>query len=160
MRKMAKTFRDLNALENSLKARIEKAVALTQKEINDVLQKHINAYYDDYEPKVYDRQYVLRDMSIVEPRVIRKGNSFVCEIGFSQDYLNYKYPGNPDWGGNVIADGDSILYWNNEFGLHGGTVEGKKPVRIWSDFIEEIGGEFGMLSILYKNLKKCGIPLY
>lgn len=155
---MSKTFKNWDALETSILNRTKKALEKTQIEINAILQKHIDLYYDEYDPIVYERQNILKDMSIVEIKVNKLKKGFSTTIGFSEDYLNYRYPGVPTLSGNLPATGFDIINWNNEDGSHGGIIGGS--VRIWSDFLEEVGDEFGMLSILYNNLKNEGLNLY
>ncbi len=153
------TIKNINEFASIIEAKIKQAVDLTQQEINKVLNLYIDAYYEEYKPKVYIRQYMLRD-SPIHPKITINNNTVSCEVGISEEYLKYQYPdtyGEPRTISNIPATGEDILYWNNESGAHGYTRAGK--VHIWNDTIKALGGEQGIGALLKRNLIKAGLPI-
>lgn len=145
----------ISQLKPMLQSRIRKALDMTCDEIYSVFRNHVKEYYDEYVPTYYQRTHSFLD-NLIKTEVVQKGNSLSCQVRLDEDYLKYQYPGNPSWEKNVPATGQDVATWANE-GLHGGTVQGKS--QWWDDAMEELGGKQGILDIMYKNLKKVGIPI-
>ncbi len=146
-------------LKSLLEKRIQQALILTQEEIYDTIQKHLERFYDDYDPVYYERTYQFLN-SLIKTNIEQKGNSISCSVQLDEDYLKYHYPGNPGWSGNVPADGIDVATWANDpshVHTHGYTVSGN--VAWWSDAMEELGGRDGILNIMKKNLKAAGVPI-
>lgn len=140
---------------------VSKALEATQKVIRRAIQESIDEYYKERVfkgghssmPKIYDRTYKLLN-SVVSSKVSVQGNSYVCEVGIDENYLNYQYPGTPGFDG-IPATGRDILEWNNETGSHGGTVDG--DWEIWNQAVQTLSGDYGILTILKDNLRKYGL---
>lgn len=145
----------ISQLKLLLQSRIKKALDITCDEIYYVFRKHLEEYYDEYDPNYYQRTYSFLN-SLIKTEVVQKGNSLSCQIKIDEDYLKYQYEGNFGWSENVPATGRDVATWANE-GLHGGTIQGKS--KWWDDAMNELGGKQGILNIMKKNLKAVGIPL-
>lgn len=50
---MAQVIRSINDLPQIIESRIQKALEMTQNEIWETIQEHIDAYYDEYDPQRY-----------------------------------------------------------------------------------------------------------
>lgn len=164
---MAALINSVTQLKKILETKIQQALILTQEEIYSVIQKHIEDYYEEevFEvekgvysniPFVYQRTNRFRFDSLIKTRIIQTGNSLSCTVQIDEDYLKYKYPGNPSWKGNVSATGADVVSWANQ-GLHGDTVSGGE--NFWDEALDELGGKQGILNLMKKNLKKVGVPI-
>lgn len=160
---MAALINSVTQLKKILETKIQQALILTQEEIYDVIYKHIEDYYEEEvfsppdrsEPNVYMRTFKFLN-SLIKTRIIQTGNSLSCTVQIDEDYLKYKYPGNPYWEGNVPATGADVASWANQE-LHGYTVSGE--IKFWDDALDELGGKQGILNLMKKNLKKVGVPI-
>ena len=158
---MPTAIKSINDLNKILEQRATMALKMTQKIIGECIQESIDEYYKEKVfrngtssiPLIYDRTYKLLN-SMVKTEVVKKGNTLSCQVGISDDYLNYTYPGTNGWDG-ISATGRDVLTWNNETGSHGGTVDG--DWEIWNQAIQSLGGNTGIMAILVSKLKKCGI---
>lgn len=156
-------IKNLGQLQKELNSRIIKAMELTKEEIFDVVFQKVVQYYnepvfslpDETEPDVYRRTGRLME-SLTASHVVATSNGFQFTVGWDDDYLTFRYPGNPTWEGNVPATGFDVLSWMDDK-LHGYTVSGNH--RFWSEALSELGGKPGILSIFESNLTKCGVPL-
>lgn len=153
-------IKDLNKL---FEQRASFAIKQTQKIVGDCIQESIDEYYrekvfDDGKsciPAIYERTYKLLN-SLVKTEVVCSGNVISCEVKISEDYLNYRYPGTYGWNG-LSATGRDILEWNETNGSHGGTVGG--DWKIWTQAMNALGGNAGIIAIFIDKLRKCGIPI-
>lgn len=160
---MATIITSVSQLKKILEQKVQQALILTQEEIYDVIRHHIERYYEEEvfsppdrsEPDVYSRTYELLN-SLIKTNIVQTGASLACSVEIGEDYLRYKYPGNPNWKGNIPATGSQVASWANE-GSHGGSVSGS--ISFWDDAIEELGGKQGILNIMKRNLKRVGIPV-
>ena len=159
---MATVIKSINELNRILEQRVSMALKMAQKDIRECIQESIDEYYKEKvfnggtsaTPLVYERTYKLLN-SMIKTEIVKNGNTLTCEVGISDEYLNYQYPGTRDWRFNLPATGRDVLTWNNEDGSHGGTVDG--DWKIWEEAMRSLGGETGIMSILISKLKKCGI---
>ena len=153
-------IKDLNKL---FEQRMSLALKQTQKIVGDCIQESINEYYKERVfrdgksniPVIYERTYRLLN-SLIKTDVVYSGNVISCEVKISDDYLNYKYPGTDGWNG-VSATGRDVLEWNEADGSHGGTVDG--DWKIWTQAMNTLGGDAGIMAIFTDKLRKCGIPI-
>ena len=158
---MAKTIKNMKDLNKIIEIRAAYALKMTQKMIGECIQESIDEYYKEKVfldgtsaiPEIYDRAYKLLD-SMVKTEIVKNGNTLSCQVGISQDYLNYKYPGS-DMPYSLNATGRDILTWNNEDGSHGYTVDG--DWKIWDEAMRTLSGKDGIMSILVSKLKKAGL---
>lgn len=158
-----KIIKNINDLNRLLEQRACLALKQTQKIVYECIQESINEYYSEKvfrggtsnQPLLYSRSYKLLN-SLVKTNIVKYGNSISCEVKIDEDYLRYQYPGTDGIDG-ISATGLDVLTWNEENGSHGGTVDG--DVRIWSDAMKALGGEYGIIAILKTKLKKSGIKI-
>lgn len=143
----------MSDLTKILESRIQQALKMTQQEIFKVIQQHITDYYKEPVfrngtsaiPLLYDRSYKLLN-SLIKTDIIKSGGTISCSVEINPNYLNYQYMGG-------VSGLDVVLSADQTF--HGWSVEG--DMRIWSDSLSELGLKPGILYIMKKNLKKCGI---
>ena len=153
-----KSIKDFDMIIEQL---VSMALKMVQKDIGECIQESINEYYKEKVfrggtsaiPLVYDRTYKLLN-SMIKTEIVKNGHTLSCQVGISDDYLNYKYTSTNGWDG-IDATGRDILVWNDEDGSHGGTVDG--DWRIWHEAMQTLSGETGIMSIFISKLKKCGI---
>lgn len=152
---MATLIKSANQLQKMLETKAQQAIMLSQAEIYEVVQKHMEGYYneavfnppDKTEPDVYQRTYQFLN-NLIQTNITTKNGAISCSVQFDEDYFNYTYKGG--------ATGFQVLEWANEQ-THGGTVPGK--IEFWNDAMEELGGRAGIMKIIEKNFKKVGLPL-
>ena len=160
---MPTIIKNINDLNKILEQRVSMALKMAQKDIGECIQESIDEYYKEKVfrggtsaiPLIYDRTYKLLN-SMIKTEIVKNGNSLSCQVGISDDYLNYKYPGTNGLDG-VDATGRDILDWNSENGSHGGSVDG--DWKIWEQAMQSLSGENGIMSIFISKLKKCGINI-
>lgn len=158
------TIRNQKELQKVLNVYLQKALQETQKIVYDVIDSSIKQFYDEYDPVVYSRTGKFLN-SLVSTNIIKKENSYTCEVKIDEDYLKYSYPGNPDWAGNVPATGYSVAKWADrqsiafDGGNHGYTVDAGREDGFWNSAIEELGDIPGLIKIFKENLIKQGLPL-
>lgn len=148
-------IRNTNDLLKALQTRVSKALTMTRDEIFVVFQRRITEYYKEPVfkdgtsaiPMLYERTYKLLN-SLIKTDVVITGNSLSCSVEIDPNYLDYTYIGG--------ASGlDVVLSANEQF--HGWSIEG--DIRIWDNALEELGLEYGIRSLMVKNLIKCGVPI-
>ena len=160
---MPTIIKNINDLNKILEQRVSMALKMAQKDIGECIQESIDEYYKEKVfrgctsaiPLIYYITWKLLN-SMVKTEIVKNGNSLSCQVGISDDYLNYKYPGTNGWDG-VDATGRDVLDWNSENGSHGGSVDG--DWKIWEQAMQSLSGENGIMSIFISKLKKCGINI-
>lgn len=160
---MAAVIKNMKDLNRIFEKRASYALKMAQKMIGECIQESIEEYYKEKVfldgasaiPLIYDRTYKLLD-SMVKTEIVKNGNTLSCQVGISDDYLNYKYPGS-DSPYNLDATGRDVLTWNNEDGSHGYTVDG--DWKIWDEAMRTLSGKDGIISILVSKLKKSGLNI-
>lgn len=141
----------------------------TRQIVFDAIHKSIAEYYNEYEPKKYERTYKFLN-SLVKTKIVRTGNTLSCEVKIDEDYLEYNYPytglfepSYPHHYDGRFAQGIDVVNWaNNKFpdddeagGTHGYTIVGNSG-GFWDRAMEDIGN---ILVLLKQNLSKQGIHL-
>lgn len=152
---MATAVKSMSDLTRIIELRIQKALKMTQQEIFEVIQQHITDYYKEPVfrngtsaiPMIYNRIYKLLN-SLIKTDIVKSSGTISCSVEIDPNYLDYKYMGG--------ASGLDVML-SAEQAFHGWSVEG--DMRIWSDSLAELGLKPGILYIMKKNLKKCGVPI-
>lgn len=147
---MATIIKSMNDLSKIFELRIQKALEMTQNEIWEIIQKYIDAYYDEYDPVRYIRTFKFQTESLIKTKITRSGNGFSCTVEIDPDYLHYTYPGG-------YATGLGVAILANEHS-HGGVYSDDFGC-FWDDALAEIGLEPGIIYMMKNNLKKCGVPV-
>lgn len=159
---MATSIKSASQLQKILETKAHQAIMLSQAEIYEFIQKHMENYYNEAvfkngsaEPSFYSRTYRLLN-SLIQTNISVENGFISCGVQIDDNYLKYQYLGNSSWEDNKTATGADVMEWANE-GLHGGTVSGGEP--LWDNAIQELGGKSGIMRIIEKNFKKVGLPL-
>ena len=156
---MAKTVRNWSEFQKAVEGRIQLALTQTRDVVAKCLQESLNEYYKEKvfrggtsnQPAVYDRTYALLN-SMVKTDVVRNGNMFHCEVKIDENYLQYNYEDNGDTGYDVLM--------MNELGGWHGVAEDyrvKGDHHIWTEAVNNIVAEGGVLTIFKDKLRRCGI---
>ena len=104
-------------------------------------------YYNNYDPKSYQRQYdFLRSAVKVEPKI--KGNKVIASVYIDTDSMDNYYN----------ATGEQVTRWANQ-GTHGGTVSGSKTPHVWDDTLRETVDNGELLRLAIDYLKSQGISV-
>ena len=158
------SFREL---EKKVNACVETAMTKTRDIIFKIVSQKVFDYYQEEvfsngnggfcnTPAVYQRTGTLME-SLSASHITRNGSHFEFTVGFDDDYLTFRYPGNPRWKKNIPATGRDVLTWFNDKS-HGGTVDGSH--KFWDEAIEEIDSQYGSVGELFlQNLKATGLPI-
>lgn len=147
---MATIIKSISDLSKILEPRIQKALEMTQDEIWEIIQNHIDAYYKEYDPKKYVRTERFKLDSLIKTKVVNEMGKLYCTVEIDPDYLHYTYPGG-------YATGLGVAILANEHS-HGGVYSDDFGC-FWDDALSEIGLAPGVLYIMKQNLKKCGVPV-
>ncbi len=147
---MATVIKSINDLGKILESRIQKALEMTQDEIWEIIQKYIDAYYDEYDPVEYIRTFKFQTESLIKTNIVKDGNKLSCTVEIDPDYLHYTYPGGYAIGKDVAMEANRHS--------HGGVYSDNFGC-FWDDALSEIGLEPGILYMIKSNLKKCGVPI-
>ena len=167
-----KSIKDLDKL---IKPYIEKAMILTRDEITEIIQKHVDEYYEEKffiqnspqnKPYSYQRTDEFKN-ALKEKHPVKYSNGkFSFRVGFPESYLDFVYDGG--------ATGFDVLGLASE-GAHGGIYGnstkdfigvptndkyGDGNVFFWNDAMIEIEQKYGSLSQLFiSNCRKVGLPI-
>lgn len=147
---MVKIINSINDLTKIFESRIQKALELTQNEIWETIQNHIDEYYAEYDPTSYRRTYKFQTESLIKTKIIKNGATFYCTVEIDPDYLHYTYRGGYATGLGVAMDANRHSHggvYSDDFGC------------FWDDAMEEIGLAPGILYMMKVNLRKCGVPV-
>lgn len=147
MTQVIKTMSDLTKI---IESRIQQALKMTQDEIWETTQAHINAYYDEYNPKRYIRTFKFQSESLIKTKIVKDGNKLSCTVEIDPEYLHYTYPGDYMTGLGVAELANKHSHggvYSDDFGC------------FWDDAMAELGLAPGILYIMKNNLKKCGVPV-
>ena len=147
---MSTVIKSMNDLSKILEARIQKALEMTQDEIWQTIQNHIDAYYSEYYPKRYFRTEKFKLDSLIKTKVVNESGKLYCTVEIDPEYLHYTYPGD-------YMTGLGVAKLANQHS-HGGVYDDDFGC-FWDDAMQELGLKPGLLYIMKKNLKKCGVPV-
>ena len=146
-------FNNIEAIKRDIIKKSEKGIEQAQDRIYKFIDMFLKEYYNEYDPKVYERTEQLLN-SLVKSKVVSSGNGYVAEVYFDIDKLDYSMK---KVGGKLVPNHG----WSEEEtlasaarGEHGGYVVG---TAIWSDPIAYLPKE--AYDILKRELIKAGIPL-
>ena len=81
-------FNSKKDLEKYLLSKMEDAVFESQAIVYDVLEAFINNFYDEFEPKVYNRTFQLYK-SLVKSKIEKVGNGYKAVVYFDASRLNH-----------------------------------------------------------------------
>lgn len=147
---MATVIKNMKGLNKIIEKRIQKALEITQEEIFDTIQEHINTYYTEYSPKKYIRTEMFKLESLIKTKVVNENGKLYCTVEIDPNYLNYTYPGGYATGLGVAMEANRHSHggiYDDDFGC------------FWDDAMIELGLENGIKYIMKKNLQRCGVPI-
>src|SRR5574344_13109 len=155
-----KMINSMNQMEKVVTPYIRKAMELTRDRIFEVVSQKVSDYYnervfsppDEDGPDVYVRTGRLME-SLSATHIEQSGNTLSFRVGFDKEYLEFHYPFS---GRGIPATGLDVLTWMDNRS-HGGTVLGKHSY--WTEAINELGGQTGLMKIFKDNCKTVGLPL-
>ena len=154
---------NMKDLENIVNKYIAKALELTRDEIFEVVSRKVSDYYNEDvfmydptdEPDYYQRTGNLME-SLTATHVNPNNNGYEFRVGWDDDYLTFRYPkgfGKSRYNGitglQVLQAFDS--------GTHGYTVSGSH--NYWTEALDELGNESGLIERFKKNCKRVGLPI-
>lgn len=145
---MATAIRSMNNLTRVVGLRVQQALKMTQQEIFETIQKHIIDYYHEFSPVMYERTWHFLN-SLIKPEIVKSSNGISCSVEIDRDYLSYNYKGG--------ATGLDVATYANQHS-HGGIFDDDFG-QFWNDSMQVLGMRTGILAIMKKNLKKCGVPI-
>lgn len=157
------TFRNYNEFEKFFNSKLQKAMELTRDEVFEVVSSKVSDYYNEDVfttpptdvPDYYQRTGNLME-SLTATHVTKNGDGFEFRVGWDEEYLTFRYPkgfGNSRYNGitglQVLQAFDS--------GTHGYTVSGEH--NYWTEALDELGNEVGIIERFKKNCKRVGLPI-
>ena len=157
------TINNIKDLEKVIQPYLIKALELTRDEIFEVVSRKVSDYYSEPVfqhdptdvPDYYQRTGNLME-SLTATHVTKNGNGFEFRVGWDEEYLTFRYPkgfGNSRYNGitglQVLQAFDS--------GTHGYTVSGEH--NYWTEALNELGNEVGIIERFKKNCKRVGLPI-
>lgn len=157
----------MNQMEKVVTPYIRKAMELTRDRIFEVVSQKVSDYYnervfsppDEDEPDFYNRTGRLME-SLSATHIEQSGNTLSFRVGWDDDYLTFRYPGGfvkkGSFGSYNKATGLQVLGWMDSQS-HGGTVSGEHSY--WTEAINELGGQVGLMKLFKDNCKTVGLPL-
>lgn len=157
---------NMKDLENIVNKYIVKALELTRDEIFEVVYRKVSDYYnesvfvteinpDPTEPEYYQRTGKLME-SLSASHITKNGNGYEFRVGWDDDYLTFRYP---KGFGKSRYNGITGLQVLRAFdaSTHGYTVQGSH--NYWTEALDELGNEFGLIERFKKNCKRVGLPI-
>ena len=147
------TFTSMDALKNYILSRSKDAIARSQEQIYQVINRFVKEYYAEWSPAVYERTYQLF-RSLVKSDIKSTGNGWIAEVYFDLEALDYhmklvngvKVP-NQGWSEEKTLQSAAR-------GEHGGYKVG---TAIWADPVAILTNEG--YEILKRMLIESGIPI-
>ena len=136
------------------------ALLNAQEEVYKIIKNFLRQFYGDYDPSAYQRTYQLLQ-SLVQSRVVSKGNGYVAEVYFNLDALSYD-GGNPS-GEQVMAAASQGLHGaigkipNSKYNSNFQYIPGNSGIGIWDDPIEILDAK--AINILKNMLIAEGIAI-
>ena len=154
---------NMKELEKVVNKYIIKALELTRDEIFEVVSRKVSDYYNEevfthepYDiPDFYQRTGNLME-SLSATNITSNGNGYEFRVGWDDDYLTFRYPkgfGKSKYNGitglQVLQAFDSST--------HGYTAQGDH--NYWTEALNELGNEVGIIERFRKNCKRVGLPI-
>lgn len=144
---MTKHVSNMDELAKALQPVMLKIVDKMADSVYETLNYFLQEYYNNYDPKSYQRQYdFLRSAVKVEPKI--KGNKVIASVYIDTDSMDNYYN----------ATGEQVTRWANQ-GTHGGTVSGSKTPHVWDDTLRETVDNGELLRLAIDYLKSQGISV-
>lgn len=148
-------------LERELTKIIQNAMDKTKNDIFDTVKRHLDIYYGDYAPFLYQRTYAMMN-SVIQLGVLGNARSgLFIEVKIDEGYLGSAYgyheEYNPPWSVQNWTGLDAVT--SAEGGMHGGKSLGGGNTAFWTNALNELGGESGIKNKLVGYLRASGLPI-
>ena len=144
------TFKNEAQLKAFILAKCQSALSNAQEKVYKIIDLHIQRFYADYDPVMYDRTYQLMH-SLVKSSIIPVGNGYKAEVYFDLGSIGYSTGAQPS-GGQVFG---AAAYGGH--GANGLRVVYGGGADIWQTPKEILDAE--AIEILVQELKAAGIPI-
>lgn len=164
-------FTSISAMKGYILNAMQKAVAMAEDYVYDVLMDFLDIYYSEYSPDVYERTYQMLS-SLVRSGVHSTGEGFIAEVWFDAGMLDYTVKSMTKWptgggymnpyNGAISSDGVFVNPHGSGYeslssamhGLHGGKVPG---IAIWDRSVEIFDAT--LIDKLVEYLVAAGVPI-
>lgn len=144
---MEKHISNMNQLQAELMPTIVKMVDELAERVYETLNYFLQEYYNDYDPKSYQRQYdFLRSAVKVEPKI--KGSKVTASVYIDTESMDNYYN----------ATGYRVAQWANK-GLHGGLNVGSNTPHVWDDTMKSTVENGELLKLAMDYLKSKGFSV-
>ncbi len=144
------TFKNEKQLKDFLLSKCQSALRNTQEKVYKIIDLHIQRFYADYDPVMYDRTYQLMH-SLVKSSIVSTGNGYKAEVYFDLGSIGYSTGAQPS-GEQVM--GAAAYGGHGAYGLkivYGGGAD------IWQTPKDILDAE--AIGILVQELRAAGIPI-
>lgn len=144
------TFKNEKQLKDFLLKKCQVALAKTQEKVYKIIDLHVQRFYADYDPEMYQRTYQLMH-SLVKSNVRSTGSGYEAEVYFDLGSIGYDTGKKPS--------GEQVM-GAAAYGGHG--ASGLKIVYcggadIWNTPLDILDME--AVKILAQELRAAGIPI-
>lgn len=144
------TFKNEKQLKDFLLKKCKTALAVTQEKAYQIIDMHVQRFYADYDPEMYQRTYQLMH-SLVKSDIRSTGNGYEADVYFDLGSIGYDTGRKPS--GEQVMDAAA-------YGGHG--ASGLKVVygsgaNTWVSPKDVLDLE--AINILVQELRIAGIPI-
>ena len=143
-------FKNEKQLKAFLLQKCKSALAKSQQQIYQIIDRFVKEYYAEFSPEMYERTYQLY-RSLVKSEVVLTRNGYEAQIYFDLSSLDYVTGSRPS--------GEQVM-GAAEWGRHGAmglAVADFKGTSIWHDPLKILDAE--AINILKNMLISEGIPI-
>lgn len=147
---MGKAFKNENDLRSFLMQKCKIALTNAQEKVYKIVDLHVQRFYADYDPVMYERTYQLM-RSLVKSNIHKTGSGYEAEVYFDLGSIGYDTGRQPS-GEQVVSAA--------AYGGHGATglnIVYGGGADIWITPIDILDME--AINILVQELRAAGIPI-
>lgn len=153
-------FNSEEAFKKYILAQVEIAITNARDEIYNIFSKYLLRYYNEYDPKMYQRTWRLLN-SLIRTNVVRIGNTVSASVYFDVGALSYPEKVQAYINGDEVvlsARPNASKTLNAAMhGSHGGKASG---TAVWDESMAELNRMAGSIeSLILKELEKAGVPV-
>lgn len=143
-------FKNETELKNFLMAKCKSAMVKTQEKVYRIIDLHVQKFYGDYDPVMYDRTYQLM-RSLVKSDIRFIGNGYEAEVYFDLGSIGYTTGAKPS-GEQVVS---AAAYGGH--GASGLKIVYSGGANIWQDPKDIL--DVTAIEMLVQALISEGIPI-
>jgi hypothetical protein len=140
-------FTSFEALNAYIKKTVLESMEIVNQEVRTLLIEHIQKYYNEYNPKVYDRSYDLLNYASIALKPEMVGNQIVCQVYLEPSQLRQD-------GYHHQLDPHKIVELASQ-GYHG-TTDIQTDERFIENTVKELMQDKKHLKILSDRLQSKG----